>query len=108
MALVSEWFRWGQGNMFYYGFCIIIIAMLIPWTKRRARLNYIVLALCVCIYLISEIAVSNSLYSQVDKTVCHPAYFVGGNALSIAIGRIMSRLLTRTKAESACHEPNLS
>ncbi len=86
MELLREWFVWGESDLFFYGIGIIVVTMLLPWAQKKSRKNYGIIVSCLIVYGVCELIVTFWFQNWLRAYIC---LFVGGIALSIAIGRII-------------------
>lgn len=84
MELLREWFWWGESDLFFLGIGLIVISALVPWKKNRA--NYVIIAACFALYVLCELEVTFDFKNWLLGYTC---FFLGGAALSAALGRII-------------------
>ncbi len=92
MEILREWFLWGESDLFFYGMIIILIAVLFPWRYEKQQKHYLIIILCLITYGISEWVVT--CWSK-SWLLAFLFLFIGGIALSIAIGRILKFLWSK-------------
>ncbi len=85
MELLREWFLWGESDLFFYGIGIIIISGLFPLNPKKQK-NYWIIGCCLMVYVVCELVVTFWFRNWLFAYIC---LFVGGIALSIALGRII-------------------
>lgn len=92
MELFREWFIWGESDLLIYGVIIIVIAAFFPLRHEKRRKNRIIIAVCLAIYAMCELVVTFWFQNWLRAFVC---LFLGGIALSIAVGRIVKMVWVR-------------
>lgn len=92
MELLREWFLWGESDLFFLGVGILILSMLFPWAQNKNRKNGWIIAGCMVVYGICELVVTFFFQNWLRAYLC---LFVGGIALSIALGRIIKAIWKR-------------
>lgn len=85
MELLREWFLWGESDLFFYGIGIIAISGLLPLNPKKQK-NYWIIGGCFIVYVVCELVVTFWFRNWLFAFIC---LFVGGIALSIALGRII-------------------
>lgn len=89
MELLREWFLWGESDLFFFGIGIIIIFALFP-IKLKKRENGGIIGGCFIIYAVCELVVTFWFQNWMFTYIC---LFVGGIALSVALGRIIRAMI---------------
>lgn len=86
MQLFQIWFSPDSG-LLPYGVAILLLAMVLPCQKERT--NRRLTAACLVVYLLSEMAMTFALLGWLWRYAC---LFVGGAALSFALGRLVKSI----------------
>ena len=86
MEILKEWFVWGESDLFLYGIGIVIFSALLPCREAAKRKNCGMIACLLVIYAICESVVTLWPQNWFYGFLC---LFLGGIALSAAIGRIL-------------------
>lgn len=89
MELAKEWFLWGESDLFIYGMILIVFAAIFSKTENKAK-NLRMIILCLIIYAICELIVTFLFHNW---TLGYISLFIGGVALSLALGRMIKTAL---------------
>ena len=81
MELLTEFF---ESGLLYIGIGIALLSALLPW--KNAKRNYTVAAICLAVYLLAELTVP---VLTTNNLIVILSLFLGGIALSVAVGRIV-------------------
>lgn len=87
MEILQEWFLPGESDLLGIGLVLILISALIPWEKAKHRGNWFLLG-CALIYCLSEVFMA---FLGANYSVAFLALFVGGAALSLALGGVLRK-----------------
>lgn len=90
MELAKEWFLWGESDLFIYGIILTVFAAVFSKTENKVK-NLKLLILCLSIYAVCELVVTFWFHNW---TVGYISLFMGGTALSLALGRIIKTVLS--------------
>lgn len=93
--ILTEWFIWGESDLFFKGIFIMLIAFLLPVTeyytiKKRAKISVV----CIGVYVVSEIIMSylvNDFFSVILLLL------IGGGVLTFGIGGLLRVLAEEIK-----------
>ena len=91
MELAKEWFLWGESDLFIYGIRLIVFAAIFSRTENKVK-NRRNIIICLIIYALCELIVTFWFHNW---TVGYISLFIGGIALSMALGRIIKTILSR-------------
>lgn len=91
MELAKEWFLWGESDLFIYGIILIVFVAIFSRTENKVK-NRRNIIICLIIYALCELIVTFWFHNWI---VGYISLFIGGIALSLALGRIIKTILSR-------------